>query len=73
MLRGKLVTSFRGYDISSYTQRHGEHIYRDLFSRGDLFLCVSDYIREKLVRLGCDPQKIIVHRSGAEVRNLICR
>ena len=27
ILRGKLVTSFRGYDIiSSYTQRHGEHI-----------------------------------------------
>jgi colanic acid/amylovoran biosynthesis glycosyltransferase len=67
-LRGKLVTSFRGYDISSYTQRHGEHIYHDLFSRGDLFLCVSDYIKEKLARLGCDPRKIIVHRSGAEVK-----
>jgi colanic acid/amylovoran biosynthesis glycosyltransferase len=68
LLRGKLVTSFRGYDISSYTQRHGEHIYRDLFSRGDLFLCVSDYIKQKLVRLGCDTGKVIVHRSGAEVK-----
>jgi colanic acid/amylovoran biosynthesis glycosyltransferase len=67
LLRGKLVTSFRGYDISSYTQRHGQHIYRGLFSRGDLFLCVSHYIKEKLVRLGCDPRKIIVHRSGAEL------
>jgi colanic acid/amylovoran biosynthesis glycosyltransferase len=70
LLHGKLVTSFRGYDISSYTQRHGEHIYRDLFSRGDLFLCVSDTIKEKLVRLGCDPRKVIVHRSGAELKKL---
>ena len=68
LLRGKLVTSFRGYDISSYTQRHGEHIYRDLFSKGDLFLCVSEHIKAKLVRLGCDPRKLIVHRSGAEIK-----
>ena len=68
LLRGKLITSFRGYDISSFTNRHGEHIYQDLFSRGDLFLCVSEHIKAKLVRLGCDPRKIIVHRSGAEVR-----
>jgi colanic acid/amylovoran biosynthesis glycosyltransferase len=68
LLRGKLVTSFRGYDISSYAKVHGEQAYRNLLSRGDLFLCVSNYIKEKLVRLGCDPRKIIVHRSGAEVK-----
>jgi colanic acid/amylovoran biosynthesis glycosyltransferase len=68
LLRGKLVTSFRGYDISAYTKVNGEQIYHDLLSRGDLFLCVSEHIREKLLRLGCDPRKIIVHRSGAEVK-----
>jgi colanic acid/amylovoran biosynthesis glycosyltransferase len=67
VLHGKLITSFRGYDISYFTKVHGEHIYHDLLSRGDLFLCVSGYIEEKLMRLGCDPRKIIVHRSGAEL------
>jgi len=69
ILRGKLVTSFRGYDISSYTKTHGEQIYRNLISRGDLFLCVSENIKAKLVRLGCDPDKVIVHRSGAEMKS----
>jgi colanic acid/amylovoran biosynthesis glycosyltransferase len=68
LIRGKLVTSFRGYDISSYTNAHGSQVYRDLFCRGDLFLCVSEHIRGKIVRLGCDPQKAIVHGSGAEVK-----
>jgi colanic acid/amylovoran biosynthesis glycosyltransferase len=67
LLGGKLVTSFRGYDISSYTKAHGEHIYRDLFSRGDLFLCVSERIKERAIKLGCDPRKVIVHGSGVEV------
>jgi hypothetical protein len=37
-LKGKLVTSFRGYDISRYVKQHGGQIYGDLFARGDLFL-----------------------------------
>jgi colanic acid/amylovoran biosynthesis glycosyltransferase len=70
ILRGKLVTSFRGYDASFCTKRNGEQIYQELFSRGDLFLAVSEDIKRKLAVLGCDPQKIIVHRSGAEVKKL---
>ena len=68
LVRGKLVISFRGYDISSYTKARGSHVYGELFRKGDLFLCVSEHIREKIVRLGCDPQKAIVHRSGAAVK-----
>ena len=61
---GEIVTSFRGYDISSYVKLYGDHIYDDLFSRGDLFLCVCEHIKGKLLRLGCQEQKIVVHRSG---------
>jgi colanic acid/amylovoran biosynthesis glycosyltransferase len=68
LLGGKLVTSFLGYDISSYPKRHGERVYDRLFSRGDLFLCVSEHMKAKLVRLGCDQRKIVVHRLGAEVK-----
>jgi colanic acid/amylovoran biosynthesis glycosyltransferase len=64
--RGKLVTSFRGYDISSHVLSTGTGVYRDLFQRGDLFLCVSSFIKQKLIGLGCDERKIVVHRSGVE-------
>lgn len=66
LFRGKLITSFRGYDISSYLRSYGGDIYDDLFSRGDLFLCVSEHIKEKLISLGCDERKIVVHRSGVD-------
>ena len=68
LFRGKLVTSFRGYDISSWVRSNGHDIYWDLFQRGDLFLCVSEHIKEKLIKLGCDEKKIIVHRSGVETK-----
>ena len=40
-LRGRWVTSFRGYDISQHISRHGNHVYDELFRTGDLFLCLS--------------------------------
>jgi colanic acid/amylovoran biosynthesis glycosyltransferase len=66
VFHGKIVTSFRGFDISSYVKEQGENTYDDLFRRGDLFLCVSDHIKRDLIRLGCDREKIFVHRSGID-------
>ncbi len=66
VFHGKIVTSFRGFDISSYVKEQGENTYQDLFRRGDLFLCVSEHIKADLIRLGCDREKIIVHRSGID-------
>jgi len=68
---GKIITSFRGYDISAYVRYYGSEIYHDLFRRGDLFLCVSERIKEKLIGLGCDEGKIVVHRSGVDTQK--CR
>jgi len=68
VFRGNVVTSFRGYDISSYVRSYGDDIYDDLFKRGDLFLCVSEHIKEKLINLGCDEGKIVVHRSGVDTK-----
>jgi colanic acid/amylovoran biosynthesis glycosyltransferase len=63
-IQGQIVTTFRGYDISSYVEKNGKHIYETLFEKGDLFLCVSQQIRNLLILYGCDERKIIVHRSG---------
>jgi colanic acid/amylovoran biosynthesis glycosyltransferase len=66
-VHGQVVTTFRGYDISSYIREEGEHIYNTLFERGNLFLCVSEQIKNMLIKLGCEERKIIVHRSGVHI------
>ncbi|MBN2492304.1 MAG: glycosyltransferase, partial [Planctomycetes bacterium] len=68
VLGGKLVTSFRGYDLSLHVQQYGRDVYRHLLDRGDLFLAASDVFRARLVtELGADPRKVVVHRSGIDL------
>ncbi len=62
----KLVTCLRGYDLSRYVWYEGERTYDELFKAGDLFLPVCDYFKEKLIKLGCEPEKIIVHHSAID-------
>ena len=65
-LKGKLITSFRGYDISYYLQEQGEDVYNELFIKGDFFLANCEFFRQRAIRLGCDPKKIVVHGSGID-------
>jgi colanic acid/amylovoran biosynthesis glycosyltransferase len=66
-IHGKIVTTFYGADISSYVKRKGKHIYDTLFEKGNLFLCVSQQMKDTLVNLGCDERKIIIHRLGVHM------
>jgi len=68
--KGKLVTSFRGYDLSSTLLTEGNNFYNYLFDKGDLFLPVNEYLKNKLIELGCDKEKIIVHHSGIDIDKL---
>jgi colanic acid/amylovoran biosynthesis glycosyltransferase len=65
-IKGKLVTSFRGYDISSFVQKSGEDIYNELFAKGDFFLANCKFFQKKAIQLGCDENKILVHGSGID-------
>ncbi len=67
VLQGRVVTTFHGYDISSYVYRMGREIYSELFTRGDLFLCVSEYMKKRLIELGCSEEKVCVHKSGIDL------
>jgi colanic acid/amylovoran biosynthesis glycosyltransferase len=67
-LHGPIVTTFYGYDISSYVKKMGQDTYNTLFQNGDLFLCVSEQMKRTLIRLGCEASKIIVHRLGVDLR-----
>jgi len=66
-LKGKIITSFHGYDISTYVKRMGRHTYDHLFRAGDLFLCISKYMKDELLSLGCSEDKIMLHRVGVDM------
>jgi colanic acid/amylovoran biosynthesis glycosyltransferase len=63
-LRGKLITSFYGYDVSEFIRRHGQNSYARLLSRADLSLAISAVMRQKLVELGAEAGRTRVHRLG---------
>lgn len=65
---GKVITTFHGYDLSSYPLRHGPKVYEKLFHHGDLFLPISKYWKAKLIDLGCPPEKIAVHHMGIDLK-----
>ena len=66
ILQGKMITTFRGSDISKYVQEHGPHVYEQLFREGDFFLANCEFFRRRAIAIGCAPQKIIVHGSGID-------
>ena len=63
------ITSFYGRD-ASVLLRSGYWLkrYRKLFKEGDLFLALSNFVKKKLVSVGCNKNKIIVHRTGVDVK-----
>lgn len=66
VIKGKIITTFHGYDITSYIRKNGRNVYYYLFSRGDFFLPISERWKNELVRMGCNESKIIVHRMGID-------
>jgi colanic acid/amylovoran biosynthesis glycosyltransferase len=66
-LQGRLVTSFYGYDLSNYVRNRGRGCYSPLFSKGDLFLALSESMRRTLIELGCPEEKILVHHLGVDL------
>ncbi|MEM9922817.1 MAG: glycosyltransferase, partial [Cyanobacteria bacterium P01_D01_bin.50] len=65
-VKGKLITTFRGYDISWYIHKYGENVYEELFQKGDFFFANCDFFRKRAIQLGCDENRIIVHGSGID-------
>ncbi len=63
-----LITSFYGYDayILPQQQLNWRKKYRTLFKQGRLFLAEGPAMRDKLIEIGCPPEKIIVHHIGIE-------
>jgi colanic acid/amylovoran biosynthesis glycosyltransferase len=66
-IKGKIITTFHGFDMSSFISSMGNDVYNDLFLKVDLCLPISDYWKKKLIELGCDEGKIMIHHMGIDL------
>lgn len=78
-----LVTTFHGFDATTSRRdllrsgnvswiRYVLHRGR-LAQEGRLFVCVSEFIREKVLALGFPPERTVVHYIGVEVERIAAR
>ncbi|MEM9806506.1 MAG: glycosyltransferase [Cyanobacteria bacterium P01_A01_bin.123] len=67
LLQGKLITTFRGHDITGFLQ-HGARLnpYQSLFKYGNYFLTNSHFFRQRVIELGCPADKVQVLYSGVD-------
>jgi colanic acid/amylovoran/stewartan biosynthesis glycosyltransferase WcaL/AmsK/CpsK len=65
-IRGRLVVNFHGVDVTAFLDQDPD-FYRHLFAVGDLFLPVSAHFERRLIRHGCDPNRIKVHHIGVDL------
>ncbi len=73
LLDGPIATVFHGFDMSREIRERGAGVYRDLFEQGELFLPISERWRARLVELGADSSKVLVHRMGVRSDRLTWR
>lgn len=66
LLRGKLVTSFHGYDVNTYPRRRGKSVYADLFAKGDAFTANSRFTMRRCTELGCPEDKLLLLPMGVD-------
>ena len=66
--QAKLITIFRGFDISTFVEMKGKYIYNKLFNQGDFFLANCEFFRKKAITLGCPENLIKVHFSGLDCK-----
>jgi colanic acid/amylovoran biosynthesis glycosyltransferase len=67
VVEGKIVTTFYGYDLSAMVYDTYSHPYKSLFQKGYLFIAISNNFHERLLKLGCDDRKIVIHHVGIEL------
>jgi colanic acid/amylovoran biosynthesis glycosyltransferase len=62
LLKGKMVTSFYGYDVSIHRIHKG--YYSELFNNCDNFIAITNYVAKRAINLGCSEEKIKIIPLG---------
>ncbi len=68
VLGGELVVAFRGADTTKYVARRGPRVYARTFREARLLLPVCDFLARRLLALGAPPERVVVHRTGIDLR-----
>jgi colanic acid/amylovoran biosynthesis glycosyltransferase len=71
VIKGKVITTFHGYDISLLVKSRKINFYDNLFKNGDLFLPISEKWKSELIKLGCEEKKIVVHKMGVDLAKFV--
>jgi len=61
-----LVVTFYGYDVSSFIKKNGKDCYCELFQVCDKLLVLSQDMKQKLIALGADDEKVQIHHLGTK-------
>jgi colanic acid/amylovoran biosynthesis glycosyltransferase len=64
---GKLLASFHGHDASEYPRLAGANAYRRLFANADALTANTEFLKARLVTLGCDPRKVSILPSSVRL------
>ena len=70
-VRGKLITGFYGYDVSSYPKQTRPDVYRKLFAVGDAFVVISEHMKTILTGLGCPENRIEKIPLSVDMQNFV--
>jgi len=54
----KLIVSFYGGDLTGYVDQYGKNIYKDTFENADRFIVCTEFLKKRLIEIGCDSSKI---------------
>lgn len=57
-LSAKTITTFHGYDVTTYIEENGKNVYARLFETCDLFTYNSESTKKKALSLGCPDDKM---------------
>lgn len=63
----KIITSFLGYDVSSYTKEKGPQAYDRLKKESSAFIVMSNNMKERVVAQGIDKNKIHILPISVDV------
>jgi len=66
------ICSCYGYDVSAFPRKYGwfaRKYFKRVFKEYDLFLAMSNDMKNDLISLGCDPNKISIHYHGINTKD----
>jgi len=66
LLRGPLVATFYGHDVTRYPRERGDGVYARLFARAERIFALDPVMKGRLEALGAPPERVVVHPLGVD-------